>query len=177
MTFLTICSSRKVSVCQLLLLLPPQRLVEAVAFMLGRRRSCWLLLLRWRQLVQVAAFMLVVVVAAAADCCGGDSPVQLLKTINWSGVIVTKGEFIVVSYRLMLHDFSNDLLSRKVSVCQLLLLLLRPWWPCWWLLLRLDAATGGGVDCGLLRRQWLVLQLLCRCYCCCWRGSSDSLLW
>jgi hypothetical protein len=60
---------------QLLLLLPPQRLVGAVAFMLvvvAVAADCWGGLLRWRQLVGVAVFMLVVVVAAAAvDCCGG----------------------------------------------------------------------------------------------------------
>jgi hypothetical protein len=58
----------------------------------------------------VAVFVLVVVVTAAADCFGGNGPVQMWKTINraWSailfaGVIVMKGEFIVVSYRLITH--------------------------------------------------------------------------
>jgi hypothetical protein len=31
------------------------------------------------------------------------------------GVIVMKGEFTVMSYRLMPYDFSNDLLIRKVE--------------------------------------------------------------
>jgi hypothetical protein len=72
------------------------------------------------------------------DCCGGDGLVHTFNTINrfWStimltGVIVMKGEFIVVSRSLMLYDFSNDLHITKGEcmsvVCQLLLLLWRQW--------------------------------------------------
>jgi hypothetical protein len=53
-----------------------------------------------------------VVAAAACRACCGSRPIQMYKTINlfwtaimFAGAIVRKSEFIVVSYRLMLHDF------------------------------------------------------------------------
>jgi hypothetical protein len=72
-----------------------------------------------KRLVGVVAAISVVVVAREA-CCGGGGPVQMYTTINlfwtaymFAGDNVRKGEFIVVSYRLMLHDFSNNLLITK----------------------------------------------------------------
>jgi hypothetical protein len=150
--------------------------------LLGWPRSCWLLLLR-RRIV-----------------CGSDDPVQLLKTINWSGVIVMKGEFLVMSYRLTLYDFSNDWhITRReclfvvaavavvsaaavvVAWCsrEFRVVVVGRCWCC------------GGVDCGGLLRWRIVVaaastvacydgndllrwQWQCRCH---WRGIGDSLLW
>jgi hypothetical protein len=97
----------------------------------------------------------------------------MFKTINlfWTAImfasaIVTKGEFIVVSYRLMLHDFSNDLhitrlecllvVAVVLAAMAMLAAVVVAWRSrgrgrrvvvvgCW--------CCGGGVDCGLLRRQ------------------------
>jgi hypothetical protein len=66
-------------------------------------------LLLWRRrLVGVAT---AIYVAVAAACCGGSGPTinRCWSVTTFAGVIVTKGEFIVVSCRLMLHDVSNDL--------------------------------------------------------------------
>jgi hypothetical protein len=69
------------------------------------------LLLRRRRIVVVATAISDVVVAAA--CCGGSDPFNTINrfwsTITFAGAIVMNGEFIVVSCRLMMHDFSNDL--------------------------------------------------------------------
>jgi hypothetical protein len=144
--------------------------------------------------------MLAVVIALELEaCCGSDGPVQLLKTIDWSGVIVMKGEFLVMSYRLMLYDFSNDwhitrrecLFVVAVAVVSAATSAMVAWCSrgfrvvvvghCW---------CCGGVDCGLLRRRIVVAaastvacyggndllrwQWPCRCH---WRGIGDSLLW
>jgi hypothetical protein len=75
-----------------------------------------------------AIILAVEVVPRRRLVCGWGGPVQMYKTINlfWSAILFAgdiamkdefmKGEFIVVSYRrLMLHDFSNNLLITKVE--------------------------------------------------------------
>jgi hypothetical protein len=140
-----------------------------------------------------AATIVVVVAAVAADCWGAAAlrrrpivAVQVYKTINpcWSaimftGVIVMKGEFIIVSYRLILYVFSKDLLitigeclsvAAVVAAAVAMLVAVVVAWRsfgrrvvvvgCW--------CCGGGIGCGLILRQWLRLRLVTAamaCYC------------
>jgi hypothetical protein len=67
-------------------------------------------------LLGVATAIYVVVVLAGGGLLRRPRP-YVKHNQPVAGVIVMKGEFIVVSYRLMMHDFLTICLSRKVSVC------------------------------------------------------------
>jgi hypothetical protein len=76
------------------------------------------LLGRRRRLVGVATaisvvVVVVVVVGAAAACWGGGQSTGFGLRLRFAGAIVTNGEFIVVSCRLMLYDFSKRFAYHK----------------------------------------------------------------
>jgi hypothetical protein len=91
----------------------------------------------------------------------------MLKTINrfWSAitfacVIVMTGEFIVVSYRLKLCDFSKDLLIRKGECLSVVAVVAAAVAMLVAVVVALPSVGRRvvvvGCDCGLLRRQCLV---------------------
>jgi hypothetical protein len=82
----------------MLLLLRCRRIVGPAAV------TCWLV-----GVATAISVVVVVVAAVAAACWGGGQSTGFGLRLRFAGAIVTNGEFIVVSCRLMLYHVSNDL--------------------------------------------------------------------
>jgi hypothetical protein len=102
--------------------------------------------------------------------------------LRFAGAIVTKGEFIVVFYRLMLYDFSNDwhitrreclfVVAVVAATAAMLAAVVVAWHSRGFRVVvvgccrcrcccRICTDCYGGFDCGLLRRRRLPLGVDC----------------